>query len=49
MDLATAIQRLADYRTKNTRASRQIFESGVVVLRNDALHKLGDDGASLGL
>lgn len=48
MNLATALQRLANYRTKNTnaRASRQIFESGIVVLRNNALHKLGDDCAS---
>jgi tetratricopeptide (TPR) repeat protein len=43
MDLASALQRLANYRTKNSRASREIFESGVVVFRNDALHKLGDD------
>ena len=45
MDLATALQRLANYRTKNTRASREIFESGVVVFRNNALHKLADDSA----
>jgi hypothetical protein len=45
MDLASALQRLANYRTKNSRASREIFESGVVVFRNDALHKLGDDSA----
>jgi hypothetical protein len=46
MDLASALKRLADYRTKNTRASRQIFESGVVVFRNDPLRKLGDDSTS---
>ena len=45
MDLASALQRLANYRTKNSRASREIFESGVVVFRNDALRKLGDDSA----
>ncbi|KAI9464031.1 TPR-like protein [Lactarius psammicola] len=43
MDLASALQRLANYRTKNSRISREIFESGVVVFRNDALYKLGDD------
>ncbi|KAH9990246.1 tetratricopeptide repeat domain 35 [Russula compacta] len=45
MNLATALQRLANYRTKNTnaRASRQIFESGIIVLHNNAVHKLGDD------
>ena len=45
MDLASALQRLANYRTKNSRASREIFESGVIVFRNNALHKLGDDRA----
>jgi tetratricopeptide (TPR) repeat protein len=43
MDLASALQQLANYRTKNNRASREVFESGVVVFRNDALHKLGED------
>ncbi|KAH9064579.1 TPR-like protein [Lactarius vividus] len=43
MDVASALQRLANYRTKNSRTSREIFESGVVVFRNNALHKLGDD------
>jgi hypothetical protein len=45
MELASALQRLSNYSTKNTRASRQIFESGVVVFRNNALHKLGEDSA----
>jgi hypothetical protein len=43
MDLPSALQQLNDYSSKNSRASRQIFESGVVIFRNDALHKLGDD------
>ncbi|KAA1471927.1 TPR-like protein [Dentipellis sp. KUC8613] len=43
MDLPTALERLANYRSRNSRASQEIFESGVVVFRNDALHKLGDD------
>jgi hypothetical protein len=43
MNLASALERLSNYSTKNTRASRQIFESGVVIFRNNALHKLGDD------
>ncbi|KAI0267362.1 TPR-like protein [Gloeopeniophorella convolvens] len=43
MDLPSALHRLAHYRTHNTRASRQIFEAGAVVFRNDALGKLGDD------
>jgi hypothetical protein len=47
MDTAEAIQRLANYTKKNCRASREIFEAGVVIFRNDALHKLGDDSARL--
>jgi hypothetical protein len=47
MELASALQRLSDYSTKNTRASRQIFENGVVIFRSNALHKLGDDSARL--
>jgi len=45
MDTSSAVQRVATYSTKNTRASREIFEAGDVILRNNALHKLGDDSA----
>ncbi len=45
MELASALQRLSNYSTKNTRASRQIFENGVVIFRNNVLDKLGDDCA----
>lgn len=45
MELTSAVQQLSDYSTKNTRASRQIFEAGVVIFRNNALHKLGDNSA----
>ncbi|KAF8465878.1 TPR-like protein [Russula ochroleuca] len=43
MDLASALQRHTNSSTKNTRASRQFFESGIVIYRNNAWHKLGDD------
>ncbi|KAI9513505.1 TPR-like protein [Russula earlei] len=43
MDVTSALQRSANYTTKNARASRQIFESGIVVFRNNAQYKLGDD------
>ena len=42
-ELASALQRLANYRIRNCRASQDIFESGVVVFRNNALHKFGED------
>lgn len=43
VDLASALQRLANYRSHNTRASKDVFESGVVVLKQNAVDKLGDD------
>jgi len=46
MNVASALEKLAKYNATNTRASRQIFESGVVVLRNNAQHRLGNDGTS---
>jgi len=48
MDTASAIERLANYSKKNSRASRDIFEAGVVIFDDDALlHRLGDDSARL--
>jgi len=44
MDTAEAIQRLANYSKRNCRASREIFEAGILI-RNDASRKLGDDSA----
>jgi len=49
MDTASAIERLAKYSKKNSRNSREIFEAGVAILRDDALHRLGDGGARLSL
>jgi len=50
MDTASAIERLANYSKKNSRASRDIFEAGVVIFDDDALlHRLGDDSARLSL
>ena len=50
MDTASAIERLANYSKKNTRASREIFEAGVVIFDGDALlRRLGDDSARLSL
>jgi hypothetical protein len=43
MDLPSALHRLSHYNPKNARASRQIFEAGIVIYRNDAMHKLGDE------
>ncbi|EIM87497.1 TPR-like protein [Stereum hirsutum FP-91666 SS1] len=45
-DLTSALQRLANYRSHNTRASKDVFESGVVVLKQNAINKLGDDSWS---
>ncbi|KII91761.1 hypothetical protein PLICRDRAFT_136209 [Plicaturopsis crispa FD-325 SS-3] len=43
-DLAAALQRLATYRVQNSRASQEIFEKGVVVLKSNVANKMGDDG-----
>ncbi|KAH9996348.1 TPR-like protein [Russula vinacea] len=43
MDLTSALQRHTNSSTKHARASRQFFESGVVIYHNNAWHKLGDD------
>ncbi|KAG6908259.1 hypothetical protein DXG01_005524 [Tephrocybe rancida] len=43
MSLATALERLATYRTNNTRASQDTFEHGCRILKAGPT-KLGDDG-----
>lgn len=44
-DLASALQRLANYRSHNSRASKDVFENGVVIFKQNALSKLGDESA----
>ncbi|KAG6840845.1 hypothetical protein C0991_003792 [Blastosporella zonata] len=44
MSLATALERLATYRTNNTRASQDTFEQGCRILKAGPTAKLGDDG-----
>jgi tetratricopeptide (TPR) repeat protein len=43
-DIATALQKLATYRTHNNRASQETFEKGVVILRNNAAKNMGEEG-----
>lgn len=43
-DLPTALEKLANYRAQNTRASQDVFEQGLVALDADAVMKQGDDG-----
>jgi ER membrane protein complex subunit 2 len=45
MDLPSALQRLATYRVHNSRASQEVFETGLAVLKNHG-SKLGDEGCS---
>lgn len=40
----TALQKLATYRSHNTRASQEIFERGVGLLKSNATNKMGDEG-----
>ncbi|GLB39780.1 putative TPR-like protein [Lyophyllum shimeji] len=44
MSLSTALERLATYRTNNTRASQETFEQGWIILKSGATTKLGDEG-----
>jgi hypothetical protein len=44
MDLSSALQKLATYRVQNTRASQETFEKGVIILKNNAARKMGDEG-----
>lgn len=46
MSLQSALEQLATYRTKNTRASQDVFRKGLLVLQKKGLNKLGDDGKS---
>jgi len=47
MSLSSALEVLANYRTNNTRASQDIFEKGIVVLKAGEAAKLGDEGVSI--
>ncbi|KAG6827952.1 hypothetical protein H0H92_009860 [Tricholoma furcatifolium] len=42
--LSSALERLANYRVNNTRASQEIFEQGCVILKASPSARLGDDG-----
>ncbi|KAJ8589780.1 TPR-like protein [Rhizopogon salebrosus TDB-379] len=44
MSLQFALEQLATHRTKNTRASQDVFRNGLLVLQKKGLKKLGDDG-----
>jgi tetratricopeptide (TPR) repeat protein len=44
MDLQSALQKLATYRSQNTRASQETFENGVAILKSNAAKKMGDEG-----
>jgi hypothetical protein len=46
MGLQFALEQLATHRTKNTRASQDVFRNGLIVLQKKGLKKLGDDGKS---
>lgn len=41
----SAIQKLATWRTRGTRASEQIVQEGVNILQNGGLTRMGDEGS----
>jgi hypothetical protein len=44
-DVASALQKLATYRTQNNRASQETFDRGVIVLKSDVAKTMGEEGA----
>ncbi|TFK53012.1 hypothetical protein OE88DRAFT_1627603 [Heliocybe sulcata] len=46
MDLPSALQKLSTFRARNTRASQETFDKGLVVLKGNGLKKLGDESWS---
>ena len=47
MSLQSALEKLASFRTNNTRESQETFEKGLVVLKSGKTTKLGDDGKKI--
>jgi hypothetical protein len=45
-EVASALQKLASYRSHNSRESQDTFDKGVILLKNNAATKMGDDGAA---
>jgi ER membrane protein complex subunit 2 len=45
-DVASALQRLATYRTQNNRASQDTFDKGFVILKSNVSNNMGEDGVS---
>jgi hypothetical protein len=43
--LFSALEKLGSYRTNNTRASQEIFESGSIILKSGSSTNLGEEGA----
>jgi hypothetical protein len=44
-DVASALQKLASYRAHNTRASQEIFDHGLLILKTkNAVANMGDEG-----
>jgi hypothetical protein len=50
-EIAAALQKLASYRSHNTRASQEVFKQGLIILNSNAVQitKMGDDGTELSI
>jgi len=44
LTLSSALEKLASYRTNNTRASQEIFESGSIILKSGSSTNLAEEG-----
>jgi hypothetical protein len=47
-EIAAALQKLALYRSHNTRASQEVFKQGLIILNSNAV-QVGDDGTELSI
>jgi len=43
-DVASALRKLATYRTQNNRASQETFDKGVIILKSNVANTMGDEG-----
>jgi hypothetical protein len=45
-NVASALQKLATFRSQNNRASQETFDKGVIVLKSNVANKMGEEGSS---
>jgi len=49
MSLTSALEKLASYRAHNSRASQNVFEQGLTVIKQGQTKNLGEEGANVAI